>query len=83
MRVHELTLKYLESISDRLVPGVIIVFDKLLVFKQFPVCSLVYQECSLDLDSSLALFPWSHSPLCLAINHEYFSYQSLILAHRD
>ena len=46
MRVHELTLKYPDSIRDRLVPGVIIVFDKLLVFKQFPVGSLVYQECS-------------------------------------
>ena len=46
MRVHELTLKYLESKRDRLVSGVIIVFDKLLVFKQFPVFSLVYQECS-------------------------------------
>ena len=46
MRVHELTLKYLESKRDRLVSGVIIVFDKLLVFKQFPVCSLAYQECS-------------------------------------
>ena len=45
MRVHELTLKYLESIRDGLVPDVIIVFDKFLAFKQFPVCSLVLQEC--------------------------------------
>ena len=62
MRVHELTLKYLESIRDRLVPGVIIVFDKLLVFKQFPVCSLVYQECSFRSrlkPSNIPLVPFS------------------------
>ena len=46
MGVRELKLKYLESIRDRLVPDVIIVFYKLLVFKQFPVYSLVLQECS-------------------------------------
>ena len=83
MRVHELTLKYLESIRDILAPGVITVFDKLLVFKQFPVVHYSIKNVVLGLDSSLALFPWFHSPLCLAINHEYFSYQSLILAHRD